>query len=349
MTHRERWLRTLRFEKVDRGVDVEFGAWEQTVARWHKEGMPKREGDGVWNCITRNFHTDDESFGPSPWLHIGLSPGWEYKVLEVKGDHRIVQDGDGAVSEMLRPELGASIPRYLRHAIETRQDWEKVRDERLDPSRSDRVPKDLDVLCKKSHDAEYPVTIWCGSLYGWIRNWMGVENLSLAVYDDPAWVEEMMEHLTRLTLSLFEKMAGKAKIDIGNWWEDMCYNHGSLLSPKHFGRLMVPRYKRITDFLRRECGCEFNCLDCDGNIHELVPLWFEGGINVMFPVEALHTDGYRIRRAAADFGIPLINDAELARLFIRTLLRHPRQSLDAKPLSAYAGRARPSGPGSARG
>ena len=65
--------------------------------------------------------------------------------------------------------------------------------------------------------------------------------------------------------------------------------------------------------------------------------------------EAALTDGYRIRRAAADFGIPLVNDSELARLFIRTLLRHPRQSLDAKPLSAYAGRARPSGPGSSRG
>ena len=55
------------------------------------------------------------------------------------------------------------------------------------------------------------------------------------------------------------------------------------------------------------------------------------------------TDGYRIRRTAADFGIPLVNDAELARLFIRALLRHPRQSLDAKPLYAYAARSRPTG------
>ncbi|HTW91422.1 MAG TPA: carbamoyl-phosphate synthase (glutamine-hydrolyzing) large subunit [bacterium] len=58
--------------------------------------------------------------------------------------------------------------------------------------------------------------------------------------------------------------------------------------------------------------------------------------------ETVLTDGYRIRRAAADFGIPLINDAELARLFVRALLRHPRQGLDAKPLSAYAMRSRPS-------
>jgi hypothetical protein len=64
--------------------------------------------------------------------------------------------------------------------------------------------------------------------------------------------------------------------------------------------------------------------------------------------ETVLTDGYRIRRAAADFGIPLINDTELARLFIRALLRHPRQGLDAKPLSAYATRSRPPDPGSGR-
>jgi carbamoyl-phosphate synthase large subunit len=47
------------------------------------------------------------------------------------------------------------------------------------------------------------------------------------------------------------------------------------------------------------------------------------------------TDGYHIRRSAADFGLPLINDAELARVFIRALLLHPRAGLDAQPLSYY--------------
>lgn len=74
----------------------------------------------------------------------------------------------------------------------------------------------------------------------------------------------------------------------------MCFNKGPLISPKLFAQFMVPKYKKITDFLRYECGCEFNILDCDGNIHELVPLWLEGGINVMFPVEAAHTSAYKI-------------------------------------------------------
>jgi carbamoyl-phosphate synthase large subunit len=51
------------------------------------------------------------------------------------------------------------------------------------------------------------------------------------------------------------------------------------------------------------------------------------------------TDGYRIRRTAADVGVPLVNDAELARLFIRALLTVPADTLPVRPLSAYTGRA----------
>jgi hypothetical protein len=90
---------------------------------------------------------------------------------------------------------------------------------------------------------------------------------------------------------------------------------------------MVPRYKRITDFLRREFGTEFNQLDCDGNIHQLAPLWLDGGINVMFPVEAAHTDPLRLAQQLGTRGIqrgsfdkraliegPAAIDAELAKL-----------------------------------
>ena len=295
MTHRERLLATFRFEKTDRAPDLEFGAWQQTVDRWHQEGLPQEFG-GVWGSISAYFHTDDDEGGASPWLNIGLLPGFQHAVLEEKGDHLIVQDEDGAVAEMMRPELGASIPRYLRHALGTRADWEKMRDERLNPDTPGRVPDDLDEICRRSLDADHPVSLGCGSIYGCLRNWMGVTNISIAIAEDPDWVGEMMAHLTDLKLKLFERVAGKCRIDYGGWWEDMCFNKGPLVSPRWFSQYMVPQYARVTEFLHRECGCEFHMLDCDGNIHALVPLWLEGGINVMFPVEAAHTDGYRIRQ-----------------------------------------------------
>jgi carbamoyl-phosphate synthase large subunit len=47
------------------------------------------------------------------------------------------------------------------------------------------------------------------------------------------------------------------------------------------------------------------------------------------------TDGYHIRRTAADLGVPLVNDGELARLFIRALLRYDRSDLAVRPLAEY--------------
>jgi len=331
LTHRERLLRTLRRQPVDRIPDYEFRAWVQTIDRWADEGMPIPTLVGMGSptgYLEHYFGTDDAEYGPGLSINTRLLPAFEPQVIEERGENWVIQDADGALSEQLKPEYGASIPRYIRYAIQTRADWERMRDERLDPSHPDRVPPHLDALTRRLNAADYPVTIFVGSLYGWIRNWMGVENLSLMLYDDLPLVEEMMEHLTRLTLSVLERLAGRGlRIDRADWWEDMCFRSGSLLSTRLFSRLMVPRYTRITDFLRQEFGTEFNQLDCDGNIHQLAPLWLDGGINVMFPVEAAHTDPLRLAQQLGTRGIqrgsfdkraliegPAAIDAELAKL-----------------------------------
>lgn len=295
MNHRERFLCTLRYQMVDRVPDYEFGAWEQTIHRWCQEGNLPMEYEGSPYAIENYFNTDDAPSGPGLGfsIKVGLFPPFKHKVLQEKRDHIIVQDEDGAIVERIRPELGASM-RYLHYLIETRKDWEKIRDEKLNPNTIGRTPDNLEKLCKLTYTADYPIGVWCGSLYGWLRNWMGLERISIAIMESPEWIEEMMEHLTLLKLKVFERLAGRCKIDIGHWWEDMCYNKGSLISPKLFARLMTPRYKRVTEFLRRECGCEFHLVDSDGNINELAPYWLEGGINIMFPLEAAHTDAYKI-------------------------------------------------------
>ena len=295
MTSKERMLKTLRRENPDRAPDLEFGAWVQTIERWHKEGLPE-QCTGVWNVLSEYFGTEDHD-AVNLGVVTSLSPAFEDEVLEERGDHIIKRDKDGATSELIRPELGASIPRYIKFAVETRADWEKLRDERLNPDTPERIAPDMMERYERAGREGLPVVATLGSLYGWIRNWMGVENLSYAVHDDPEWVEEMMEHLTQLFISIYGKLAGKVKIDICTWWEDMCFKTGPLLSPAHFERWMVPRYKRITKFLKDEFGCEFNLLDSDGHIHQLAGLWMQGGINYLYPLEvAANSDGYRINR-----------------------------------------------------
>ena len=46
-------------------------------------------------------------------------------------------------------------------------------------------------------------------------------------------------------------------------------------------------------------------------------------------------DGYRIRRTAVDLGIPLITNAQLARLVVKALAHTRPEDLLPKPWSAY--------------
>jgi len=291
---RERFNKVFRREKPDRVPDMEFGYWDKTIAVWHDQGLPRecRTNEDV----ERHLGLEGISVIPEVPIQKGLFPAFEEKTIERKGERRIVQTRDGALTEML--DYDSSMPKFLKFAVETRADWERLRDERLDPRRPGRVG-DVRAAIDAAHAAGMPILFHCGSLYGWLRDWMGLENLSIALMTERDWVEEMMEHITRMDLELIERhIPGGGAVDVAWWWEDMCYNHGPLMSPKLFEELMVPRYKRITDALKAR-GIGVNVLDCDGRIYELVPGWLRGGINCMFPIEALHTDPWKLRE---DFG-----------------------------------------------
>ena len=294
MTTRERFRSVLHWERPDRVPNMEFGYWRKTLEVWRGQGLPA--GCATNAGVERHLGLEGISIIPTLPVHNGAWPAFAEETIEVRGDRRIVRNEDGVLCEMT--DSDSSIPRYLRYTIESKADWERLKRERLDPEAPGRVG-DFAAVVSEARTAGLPVRFNAGSLYGWIRNWMGLEAFSVALLTERTWVEDMMEHLTLLSLSLIEAALPGAGADVAWWWEDMAYNHGPLLSPRLFDELMVPRYKRITAALRR-AGIDTNVLDCDGRIDALVPGWLEAGINVMFPVEAIHSDPYRLSRARGD-------------------------------------------------
>jgi uroporphyrinogen decarboxylase len=160
------------------------------------------------------------------------------------------------------------------------------RDKRLDPRDPVRVPAGERLAAFKESAAgrDYPLGIGVGSLFGWIRDWMGFENVSYAIMDDPKWVKEMIDHLGMLIYTTVEKVVKEVQFDYAAGWEDMCFNHGPILQPKYFEEWMCPNYRRISDLLKAN-GCDVYIVDCDGNINSLVPHWLDAGVNCMFPLE----------------------------------------------------------------
>ena len=277
LTPRERWLRTLRFQSVDHVPDEEFGYWTETLQVWRGQGVP--EGVNSDAAADRFFGFARRQRVP---VHVGIHPAFQRQVLEETDRHRIVVDGTG-VTLMENKDGSSTIPQFLRFPIATRQDWLEFR-RRLDPADVARYPARWEQQLPAWRQRDFPLGIAVGSLFGWIRDWMGFERATTACIEEPTLIEDMMEHLTELTLHVLRRALRDLQLDFADFWEDMCFNSGPMISPRLFRRFMVPRYQKITSLLRSH-GVDIIYVDCDGDITELVPLWLEAGVNCMFPLE----------------------------------------------------------------
>ena len=288
MSNRDRFLATMRYQPRDRSPLVDFGFWEETIPLWHQQGLPKQ----VLFTYASSNHVDYfgmdfgiDEISRTTGVRMGLTPAFRTAVLEDYGDHEIVQQGDGV--RVLRRKFMGSIPQHQAHLLTDRASWEKHYKPRLDPSARGRLPKDWAKRVERWRDPNRSelLVLPGGSLYGWIRNWMGVENVSYLLYDDPTLFDEMVTTVADCIIGTLERaLQSGVQFDACGMWEDMAYRAGPLISPRHFKQYLVPHYRRITDLLHKY-GVNIIWLDCDGDISLLVPHWLEAGVNCMFPLE----------------------------------------------------------------
>jgi uroporphyrinogen decarboxylase len=256
---------------------MDFGFWEETLPTWEAQGYPRGANPDI-------FFGMDPQWISAP-INVGLLPGFHWEVLEDRETTRIVRDHEGVIKE--ESKGSASIPRFLSHSLTDRTSWEKEFVPRLDPTNPRRYPANWAewVTVNGAPERDYPLGLPAGSLYGWIRDWMGVENVSTLVYDDRVLFAEMVETVTDCIIQTLScALESGVSFEYASMWEDMCYRAGPLLSPKLFRQIVVPNYKRLTETLRKG-GVDVVVLDCDGDISLLIPLWLEAGVNVMFPIE----------------------------------------------------------------
>jgi uroporphyrinogen decarboxylase len=76
----------------------------------------------------------------------------------------------------------------------------------------------------------------------------------------------------------------KDRIDQVFWWEDLAERHGPCISPKIYREFFLPRYRRVTGFLRRN-KIDRIMMESDGNTKPLLDLIIEAGITGHWPLE----------------------------------------------------------------
>ena len=312
MPNRERFLAICRGERPGDVSIIDWfnEPWTETPEVWVKQGAPEeiKNADAfnryfqfdhlhaLIEIIAGNYRSDLMGDGFSPfYVTPPVVPVFEVKVVREDERHR-VETTYGGATVLVSKEFPWRMPKYLEYPVKDRATWNQYK-KRLDPDTAARWPADWKAYVEKTNNRDAPTMLHLSGFFGMLREWMGLENLLYAFHDDPGLVEEMMDQLLHLGMAVAKRATNDLRIDVVRFWEDMAYKSGPMISPQMFKKFMIPRYKKITDFLRGR-GIDILYLESDGNINELIPIWLnECGINLHNPLEvAARMDAVALRR-----------------------------------------------------
>ena len=262
--------------------------WQDTLEEWVKQGAPKEiVPTDEREQISGTAHSLDNYFQQDTWRWLagdfGRQRNSRYKPRIISEDEHSITyiNSNGQTVKQLKGSKG--MPMYLDWPVKDRATWNEYK-KRLDPNRPNLLPDNWDDIVQEINNENKPVALPVGSFYGYLREWVGTENILYMFYDDPGLVEDMMDQVLHLETEVIKRVLKDIKIDMATFWEDMAYKAGPLISPAMVRKFMMPRYKKITDLLH-SYGVDVIFVDSDGNVEQLVPLWLEVGINYVWPFE----------------------------------------------------------------
>ena len=302
MTNRERAMAILNYQSYDRLPVVHFGFWTETLVEWAKQGHITMEQARTWgDCTPVDKQIGDKLGFDFGWCNnfspnSDLEPTFETKVVKINADGtKEVLNGMGVI-ELVKDNV-VSIPAEIDHLLKGRESWEKHYLPKLQYS-AERVKKGLvntgteflpfengGLEFLENGERENTLALFCGSLFGRLRNWLGVVGISYLYMDDEALFDEILKVNADLCYECVRAaLQSGAKFDFAHFWEDICFKNGPLVVPAVFDAKVGPYYKRIVELVR-SYGITIVSLDCDGLIDSLIPTWLNNGVNTMFPIE----------------------------------------------------------------
>jgi len=276
MNDLERFRACMEYQAADHAPFWDWGAWPETVERWKAEGFDPAHHPGAV-CDQRQW--------VGHWFF--PNPPFERKVVSEDARHVVYVNHEGILMRERSDQPASSMPQFLKFPVETRAEFRQFWRERMQPDLAARIGPDWreKLLQMRARPAPFIIISdrW-GGFFGPLRNLVGVERLCTLFYDDPAFVEEMMQADADFIIAILGQILDVVTLDAFGMWEDMAYNHAPLLSPAMARRYMLPRYRQVADFVRSR-GVRYVGLDSDGQIGPLIPVWLDAGLNFLYPFE----------------------------------------------------------------
>lgn len=290
MTNRQRVNAIMHYENYDAVPVVSFGYWRQTLQKWAAEGHISAEEAKNWAdgnpadySIMSKLGFDFNWCGGAE-SDCFLYPPFETEVVQELPDGSLIaRDGNGLLTKT-KPGV-TSIPAHAGTSLTGREAWEELYLPRLKYCASRVNAEEIKRTLDEKRALDIPAYVYMGSMFGKVRDMLGIEELAYLKDDDEDLYIEVVNTVDGLCYECAKAVFELGcEIDYVHFWEDICFKNGPLIRPAEFAGLCGPWYKKITG-LANSHGVDIVSVDCDGLIDQLVPVWLENGVNTMFPIE----------------------------------------------------------------
>lgn len=304
MNSYERLHATYNFRPLDRLVRREFYIWNEALVRWQEEGMPirvfmdKTDEDTIepgeyppeLNELFGYDERADFPVGMLGWCEPPFVPAIEPKIIETTDKYDIVRDEAGRVVRFIKGKRHGFMPTYLKHAVTCERDWE----ENISPLLEVETPArwlDMPHVIQEAKTADAQGMLIVQRVIGgymFLRSLVGPEDICYLFVDNPRLVHRMMQRWLDLAEAVTSRMHEHVEFDELFLAEDICYNHGLLISPDMLREFLFPYYQQLIRNMRSRQKHKrlFVQVDTDGFVPQALDLYYrEIGMNVMSPFE----------------------------------------------------------------
>jgi uroporphyrinogen decarboxylase len=302
MTQRERYLAIIRGEKIDRIHYMFGGPRASTFQAWYKQGLSEEQRNSWHQFTGADGGHGIGKFFAGPW------PGREETIIEEQDNKRIWRDAWGAlrVDAIDQPTEGFATRQYLEYPVRNRDDWEALKEhfdphspQRTEPIAEHQVPKSLNPdgyrhhrpggthwseLVESTKSTDYPVRTSFNGPYWAVRDFCGMEELSVMFYEQPGLVHEMFEYWTWFIMEMLDEPLTQMQVDAITLNEDMAFKKQAMMSPPLMEQFLLPRYLELYEFFK-ERGVEAVVMDSDGYNGQILDVLYPKALDGIEPVE----------------------------------------------------------------
>jgi uroporphyrinogen decarboxylase len=128
------------------------------------------------------------------------------------------------------------------------------------------------------------VIVHLNDVFSLPRYLMGMQNLLMAIATEPDLVKGLVEMSVNINLELAKEVAARG-VRIVYTGDDLAYNKGPLMSPKHFRELFYPGFRRVMSGFK-ELGL-YVIKHTDGNLWSIIDMIIDSGIDCLDPIDPL--------------------------------------------------------------